>query len=212
MKIALCFYGQPRKVTAGYEYFKKYFLDLYDVDVYAHLWDMEEAIEFKNLYNPTSITIEKQIPFEIPTNVFGMEQHHGESSFTRCAFNSISQAYSFYQVCNNRIKYSRENNITYNLIIKARTDTAIYSLDIDSIDIDMYNVPNQPSGFIYNDVIALCSEKTADVIGFKYEKLDQWYREGIRDFIPESLNFRALNENNIQIKQLNNTHINLIGR
>lgn len=211
MRIALCFYGQPRSVALGYEYFKKYFIDAYEVDVHAHLWDMDGISEFQKMYQPKSILVENQINFQLPAGIFGAEPHHGEPAFTRCAFNSISQAYSFYQACLGRIKYSKDAGVAYDLVVKARTDTTIYSLDMSLVDPLCYNVPSQPGGFIYNDVIAVCSEPTANVIGFKYNTLDRWYEEGIRDFIPESLNNRALIENNIQINRLNNSHVNVTG-
>ena len=211
MKIALCFYGQPRSVSSGYDYFKKYLLDIYDVDVHAHIWHTDGVTEFEKLYQPKSILIEDQINFKIPDGVFGIEPKHGESAYTRHAFNSISQAYSFYQSCLTRLAYETNTSTVYDLVIKARTDTTIYSLNIDSVNSSCYNVPSIPDGFIYNDVLAICSPNIADIVGFKYNKLDQWYAEGIRDYIPESLNSRVLLENNIQIKQLDNTHINLTG-
>lgn len=211
MKIALCFYGQPRLVSAGFDYFKKYFLDQYEVDVHAHLWNIDGVHDFEKLYQPKTLRIEEQINFEIPYGIFGAEPHHGEPAFTRCAFNSISQAYSFYQSCLSRESYSTETGTVYDLVIKARTDTTIYSLDMNSVDIACYNVPAHPYGFIYNDVLAICTPLIADIIGFKYNKLDQWYDQGLRDYIPESLNNRVLIDNNIQINRLSNTHINLTG-
>ena len=216
MKIALCFFGQPRSVATGYAHFKEHLLDVYDVDVHAHLWSTGSVVEFVDLYKPVTLQLNTQINFKIPNGVYGAhtygaEPHPDIPAYARCAFNSLSQAYSFYQVCKSRTMYSQTTNTSYDLVIKARTDTAIYSLDMSAIERDMYNVPNSPGGFIYNDVIAFCSETIADVVGFKYEKLEQWYLDGVRDFIPESLNDKVLRENNIPINPMRDTHINLIG-
>lgn len=210
MKIALCFYGQPRSVENGYQYFKKFILDKHDVDIYAHLWEHANINAFFDLYSPITYKVEKQINFIVPEGIYGIQPWHGEHAFTTHAFNSISQAYSYYECNKLRNSYSSKHNINYDLIIKARTDTKIYCLDMEFIKPNMYNVPAEPSGFIYNDVIAFCSSNISDIIANKYENFNTWYSNKVYDFIPESLNYRVLQENDIDIYRLENTHINLI--
>lgn len=49
MKVALCFYGQPRHLDNPYSYFsqKYWIIDRYNADVYCHSWISDEEIEFE---------------------------------------------------------------------------------------------------------------------------------------------------------------------
>lgn len=209
MKIAACFFGQPREVELGFYKFNEFILKKYQVDVFAHLWNSDQVSvrKFCDLYEPKKLIVEEQIQFD--TNryqgAYGIEIIHKEA-YDRL-FNSISQCYS-YKAVNDIMKSYGD----YDLVIKARTDTVIYKFDADLYDVDTskYVVPSEPVGFIYNDVIAICNKKTSDIVASKYEKLHSWYDSGIRDFIPESLTLRILRENGIDILVDNRIHCNII--
>ncbi len=209
MKIALCFFGQPRKVLEGFNYFSKYILEKYTVDTFAHLWNLsEESTEtFISLYKPKKHIIEDQVQFDTSEypGAYGIELIHKEA-YER-VFNSISQCYSFNLV--NEIMKSEDS---YDIIIKARTDTVIdmFELNLLEANLNRYIVPSHPGGFIYNDVIAIFNQKTSNVVASRYDKLKTWYKQGVLDFIPESLTFRVLKENSIEIHRDENIHCNII--
>lgn len=209
MKIALCFFGQPRNVSEGFNYFNKFILEKYEVDTFAHLWNLnnESKETFISLYKPKKYLIEDQIQFDTSEypGAYGIELIHREAY--EKLFNSISQCYSFNAV-NNLL--STEDG--YDAVIKARTDTVIDRFELNLLEskLDKYIVPSHPSGFIYNDVIAVSNQKISNIVASRYNKLKSWYKEGILDFIPESLTFRVLKENNVEIHRDENIHCNII--
>lgn len=203
MKIALCLYGQIRDLKQGYTEYLNHILSRYNVDIFAHLWETEtsEVNEFIKLYNPKSFKIEPQVAFDMNrySNAYGVAKHHPNSF--KAAFNSLSQFYSLYQVCHLRREYEQQNNIQYDLCIKGRLDIwfKFLNINLDELDLTGYNVPCDPAGFIYNDVIAFATPDIIDLVANKYIKINEWYDQGDYNFIPESVTNKVLTNNNITI-------------
>ena len=63
MKIALCFFGQPRFVKKGYEYYKKNLIDNHDVDVFIHTWFSVDNMEkgFDSMHGFSAFTQKENV-------------------------------------------------------------------------------------------------------------------------------------------------------
>ena len=210
MKIALCFFGQPRNVENCFEGFESNILKHHSVDVYSHMWNSDEIAvkQFLNLYKPKNFLLEEQVQFDMNqfTGAYGLELKFESFAYEKC-FTSISQCYSYKK--SNDLILDRDS---YDMVIKSRTDTGFYRFAIESEHVknNKYVVPSVPHGYIYNDVIAMCSPKVSNIVASRYDKLKLWYDSGVLDFIPESLTLRALQENNIEIYKSDSLHCDLI--
>jgi hypothetical protein len=210
MKIALCFFGQPRNVENCFEGFENNILKDHSVDVYSHMWNSDETVvnQFLNLYKPKNFLVEDQVQFDMSqfTGAYGLELKFESFAYEKC-FTSVSQCYSYKK--SNDLILDRDS---YDMVIKARTDTGFYRFAIESEQIknNKYVVPSDPHGYIYNDVIAMCSPNVSNIVASRYDKLKPWYDSGVLDFIPESLTLRALQESNIEIYKSDSLHCDLI--
>lgn len=201
MKIALCLFGQVRDLEQGYAEYRDKLFSRYDVDVFAHLWKDDKISKFYELYNPTSAKVETQIQFNTTKygKAYGLEPWHS-TAYER-TFNSISQFYSFKQVCKLRQEYESGHGIKYDISIKGRLDNWITNFDIDllSVEADKYYVPSMPQGFMYNDTLAVGSSDVMDIVGNRYNRLEEWYNSQDYNFIPEYVTDKVLREKHIEI-------------
>jgi len=202
MKIALCLFGQVRDLQRGYSNYVDNILSKYDVDVFAHLWEDLEIDTFYNLYNPVSSKIERQVQFDTNkyTQAYGLDPGFGTVAYQR-TFNSISQFYSFDQVCKLRQEYEHIHRINYDVCIKGRLDTWIIQYNVDMLNLrnDTYYVPSMPQGYIYNDVLAIGSTNVMDIVASRFSRLQEWYESQDYNFIPEYVTDKILKEYNINI-------------
>jgi hypothetical protein len=211
MKIALCFFGQIRDLQKGFTEYNQNLLNNYDIDIFAHVWNDPNVDSFAKLFTPVSYAFEDQVLFDMSrySNAYGIELQH--SSAHERAFNSISQFYSFNNVCKLRSDYETKHGIKYDLCIKSRIDIYFKSFNINltNLTLDQYHVPSDPVGFIYNDVMAIASPRIMDIVATRYNKLNEWYDSGDHNFIPEYVTNKILNENNIMINRVDGFHCDL---
>ena len=149
MKVAVVFSGQLRHIKESSYNILKNLINLYDTDVYAHLWwddsmigkqihhefndvfeDKDYVKEFIDIYRPKNIIIEKQIQFNLEhmqlDNKIGLNHDQAKAAFFRIK----SQYYSL------KVAYSLINNpLQYDYIIRMRTDSFI------SNPINLLNLP-----------------------------------------------------------------------
>lgn len=201
MRIALCLFGQIRDLQEGYKDYSHHLLSKYNIDVFAHVWNSDEASTLLEIYNPVSSKIESQVDFNMHLypEAYGLEPWHNASR--EKTFTSISQLYSFNEVCKLRQDYEAQHHFNYHLCIKGRLDTWFKAFDANLLNIDpqQYCVPSDPQGFIYNDVLAIASPNIMDIVAQRYSKLDEWYNSGDYNFIPEYTTQKILKQNNIDI-------------
>tara|TARA_Y100000593_G_scaffold74585_1_gene137365 strand:- start:4620 stop:5369 length:750 start_codon:yes stop_codon:yes gene_type:complete len=151
MKIALCLSGQPRAYSKGYKDLKKYYLDVYDVDVFIHTWnedtyrgtpffpgdETDKVFEYDKghcynwlleQYNPKSILFDRQIQF--------IEKDFTGKQWRQSFNNSMSMWYSILKANELKINYEKQFNFKYDYVIRSRTDIN-FQLVLD--DIESYN-------------------------------------------------------------------------
>ena len=204
MKIAICISGQPRYLEEGFYFINKYFHN-YNVDYFIHTWWDEEYIENEFLYTnikregkydkdtinkinkyykPKSFLFEKQKLFETSNEV----NYRG--------LYPLSVYSMFYSIkCSNELKrkYEKENNFTYDLVIRTRFDIVINNLNLNLLDLDLdyfylggeihrggqINVPN--------DQFCISSSSNMDYYSSLYDNLEKYIKEGHNIFVGEQL-------------------------
>ena len=89
MKLAVCFFGQPRYFDQWIDFNEELYKDC-DVDYYAHFWgDVEIEKDIKTIFNPKRIIVEPQadIPIEFSYEI-------DTSKITKSVFITLSPLYS----------------------------------------------------------------------------------------------------------------------
>lgn len=183
MKIALCFYGQPRNFIKAFPNIKKYILDKYDTDIFFHCWVDEEnptqnysvspwrynstninclvSLEvLKKVYSPKSFDYDSPKLFDITQykNTLGYKKSrpHIQSNFP----NILSQCYSRYKVKNILKDYVGKNGMKYDFVIGTRFDFKLEEFpDLSQLDQGyIYFTEHHLSRpYIFNDNISICS-------------------------------------------------------
>lgn len=185
MKIALCFSGQPRFVAECSEYIKANVIRNYDVDVFAHLWfddDLQtkpykyggdgnwvnqrikvNAIdEFKQIYNPVSLVVEKSKKFNDTALHFETSlKRYWKGSIdnpldpdyrNRTINNCLSYFYSLHEVNKLKKLHEYEHDFKYDWVIRCRTDSIVHTkMQFKSCNPEVINytgIMNQPDGMI----------------------------------------------------------------
>ena len=200
MKLALCFYGLPRYSDYTLETLKKYLLDLYDIDVYAHLWwsdemigqykhrcshDVWEAdtiIKLKEKLNFKKLFTEPQIKFDIsdykPTSPEPELNNLSEIICKDHIFGIISKWNSVYRAFS-----LIDNPSDYDFIIMARIDSD-YSIPIDISKLKSYILYLQDgyrAGWDrkYDDVFAIGSPNVIKYFADIYKYVGKYYKDGL---------------------------------
>lgn len=122
-KIAICYSGQPRDISHTRESHEKYLYEInrknYDIDTFAHIWLHNDAADkernaIMSYINPTVFAFEEPKYFDtklVP-----------DYRFPHPIQNTLSMFYSINSVSNMQNKYAMENNITYDFVVRIRTD------------------------------------------------------------------------------------------
>ncbi len=165
MKIALLICGTSRNYKENYITWKKYLLDLYDVNIFIHTYDVDgyylnnvnnfNKNDLLDLLKPKKYLIES---FNDKTNDFKKQI---KTQFLRRGSpkpESIkSQLYSIYMVNQLKKLDEKENGYVYDIVIKIRFDTIFYD-DFGKDDINMIKT--------YDNVI-LCGNNNIKTMIYK---------------------------------------------
>jgi hypothetical protein len=149
MKVALCFSGHLRDLNET----KTFWVDLikkYDIDVYASFWDIENPElgdtinDFLKIYTPKKYEVENYKIFKETTqNIASL--HIESPNILDKTFQDSSKAFGqlsmYYKVwrCN---MLSKQLDIEYDLVIRARIDTVLDN----QFDLVINNSLNVPMG------------------------------------------------------------------
>lgn len=176
-KIAICFSGHIRDL----EKTKDYWLELikrYDIDVYASFWDIENKEtgdtinNFHKIYNVKKLEIERYNMFNKST-LEPLRYHINpptsilSSLMDSCnQFGTMSMWYKIWKA--NML--TKEFDIDYDVVIRARTDTYF----IHPIDIDIDNALSVPNGRIRLNNYPN-SDGIADLFAYGSPKMMDYY-------------------------------------
>ena len=133
MKVALCLNGYYTKSDdlqisrSSHEYIKNKILDVADVDVFIHSWDLDHKDEMINLYKPVVSKFEEQKTFE--EELMSFESEWFEEDFDRSStmynstiYKTLSCMYSRKQSVALKTEYEKKNGFEYDCVIMARFD------------------------------------------------------------------------------------------
>ena len=148
MRIALCLFGviggvegkagyseksSDEILRIGYQHYKKYFLDKYDIDVFIHTWSVDYKYDILKYYKPNKYLFQNQKKFEISSKI-NIDLQYKERDPNR-AQNHYSRWYSTKKVIELKKQYEKENNFIYDFVFITRFDVA-FSTKINFYKLD----------------------------------------------------------------------------
>ena len=212
MKVALCISGQPRYLEEGHAQIDKNILQKYSPDVFVHTWWdnsmsnkkmelpatlsygrtyhwREDTIDLiKKFYNPVVFLYEPQIIFN-PFNDVNYEL--ARPSNVHSMFFSIQRSNQL------KIQYERENNFSYDIVIRCRFDVDIIKFDIDLYNLSMDYVNCYAMRDSPNSDLAISSSKNMDIYSSIYDNFEKYRQDGWKQFVGEGLVKYHLSQYNI---------------
>lgn len=185
----------------------------HSVQYFAHFWnqDLEKLSNFTDVCCPITLDIEDKISYSSIKTFFGNTKNVSGTL--------PNQAYGAYKSFLLLKKYQEENNITFDLFIKMRTDLAFLSeIKFDNFDLESVYVKDivhwRPTKNYVNDYIYFTKnydavQKIAN-LGFSLDFIvadpnSFIYQRDIPNniFCPEEMLAKHLDNNNISIKTYN---------
>lgn len=146
LRLALLITGTIRNYKENYITWKKHLLDLYNVDIFFHTYNIIGY--HSDIYNNNNIKFnEKEVvdilkPKKYKVDIFDNKMKEFKECIKPQCLRSGSpnpefikaQLYSIYMANCLKKDYEKENNIEYDVVIKIRFDTIFYS------DFDIYDI------------------------------------------------------------------------
>jgi hypothetical protein len=200
MKYALCLTGQIRSHNLVCESVKKNFLDLYDMDIFCHIWHKNDHSPQKSFYSGIvhsqyhTEKIHKVIDFYKPLSFKYEEPYIPE--------NPKSMMCSFMKSNNLKREYEENNGIKYDVVIKSRFDIffsrPFVIEDVEDKTIYLINRPGGCGG--YNDWVCYGNSETMNTYMETFETYKDTDR--IRQKCPEGIFKQHLDNNGISVKYI----------
>jgi hypothetical protein len=178
-KIAICFYGQPRKLEKGYVSLHKSFYEKYtneQIDTFVHTWydenlqkyeasthrfidenelkiDRQCIEKIKELYSPKRMIVEKPVSFDFSNLIESRIYKNSNAHLLQNLQNTFSQLYSKYQIGKIFEDYCQEHSIQYDIIVCIRFDFVnVIHLDLLNLpSYKIYSCPQPNQRFLLND-------------------------------------------------------------
>jgi hypothetical protein len=126
MKVAICFYGQPRKYKEVLTQWQNLIEEL-NADVFIHTWYGQDRgkseIDINQLvkdFNPKEIKVSNPHKF--------IELISEDSQYENQSYHAMNQAYSISSSFKIMNDYSNSFNLKYDIIIKCRMDIKLHNL------------------------------------------------------------------------------------
>ena len=230
MKIALCFYGQLRRVKDTYEtYIKPNIIDPnikeHQIDVFVHtwwdaddigkgykVWGIKEVavtapvtedvldVVFKK-YNPKKVLAERQIEFS------AKDYHSYHIPHAVVPISTQSKCYSMKQVCSLKKKYEEENNFKYDWVANLRFDQGMPKpIDFSMFKLGEYNTspraytPSNPC--VVDCIVGFMDSDVYDYVASMYDYMDEYWRQEGVEFLEEHLLYHHLTKKGIPINRI----------
>ena len=189
MKLAVCFFGQPRYFDQWIDFNEELYKDC-DVDYYAHFWgDVEIEKDIKTIFNPKRIIVEPQadIPIEFSYKI-------DTSKITKSVFITLSPLYSM-----NRLHSLIETvDDDYDYWILTRTDIVGKGMTLKELPLnknELYTsyVPGDEWLTTHIDNRFICGSKQ-DILDVTkiYSNLDLYLNEEKMPLCQHRLVFRSI--------------------
>jgi hypothetical protein len=239
MKIALCFSGAIRDFHITIPFIKKYIMNnLSNIDIFLHMWIIDDIIlseldinfkikksgvtsikEIINILNPKKWIIDKyNKTWETKIkNICGINfNEYNTIKDKNYAYNACSMYYKIMKCNELKIKYEKENNFKYDIVIRARTDyfftDYIYLSDIKTIKenqllilSDKYNCTWKKTKFT-NDKFFIGTSNTMDNICNLFNNIVYYYNTKKCIIEGQSLFMTHTKICNMEIKKINDQY------
>ena len=178
-KIALCISGQPRSVDLAFPYVKKNILDGNDVTVFTFSW----GNQFNNPYNPVKSEVMEQIVPDLSKYTrFPPPQPNWKVKDPKLS--TWSQLYAIAECNKLKCMYEKENNMTFDWVIRTRFDFAINTyIPFEVLDNSKLYIPNcrmTPDRDFGNDQFAFSSSENMDNYSRCFHHIDDFYDDGVQ--------------------------------
>ena len=214
MRVALCFSGQIRSFEKSKENLEKFILSNNEnelqIDVFLHTYYKYGDFEYRNYYsqndpldfygNYKDIDFSKIITFFKPIS-FKFESPHYEQ-------NSKSMFYSMYKCNELKREYEELYKFKYDIVVKLRYD--FYPTGKINYEVgDELHIIDRPGGLGgLCEAFSYSSSETMD----KYTSIFKEYENEdiIENLCPETLNEIHIKTNNLRIKFVDKTFLNII--
>jgi hypothetical protein len=223
MKVALCLSGQPRFYKRGYEFINKFILNVYQPDIFMHVWfdkskvgqpylgscwnngrsDIVEDMTIENLqqlYNPIRVFHESEkFNNENLPRIYDSNKARQESFITFSMFYSVLMANKL------KIDYEIKNNFKYDCVLRMRFDWALDQLiNLNNFDLNKLYCPNDcGTQKSINDQFAFSKSENMDIYSNTYNFIDDYWVNDRIKLIQESLLYHHLDKNGVEINPLN---------
>ena len=189
MKIALCFYGQPRNFLVSYPQIKENILDKYDTDIFFHCWCDEtlskqiydvspwrfpntkmnfqvDIEDLKKKYNPVSFTIEAPRIFDNDFNWkrrlsnIDMRHYNRIMNEIKSFPNATSQLYSRKSVMELFQNYKNDHSMKYDFVIGMRFDFNLIQFpNLNELDKNYMFFTTKHEAGLFDDNVIICPPK-----------------------------------------------------
>lgn len=197
MKIALCLSGQPRGLIKAYQYVSASLLTRYKVDIFCHSWYQNEQTELSlilKLYNPKSFLFEKDWQLELKRKNYNIASPLHPAYYTFSAYKSIMESIKLKKI------YEKQNNFTYDCVIRSRYDYALNKKfifeneDMNKIHFPFENINGDTKPF-YTDQFAFSNSTNMDIYSMVYCNIDDYHDSGCRINGEDLLNAHLIKNN-----------------
>lgn len=216
LKVALCISGHLRTFEQNYQSVYTHIISKYDCDVFVHTWDtlglhhrhLDVPISpihtnnildrINKIYNPKKLVVEINRPFEITPII-------KQRSFEFRDLSGILSMFYKIEACNTlKIEYEKENDFTYDCVIRFRGDLFLESpLPLDtSSNMNYLYLPMFGNFHGLNDQFAFGGSKVMDVYSSLYSNIENHLRHGAV-MNPEKLLDFHVKANNIPTAKFN---------
>jgi hypothetical protein len=220
MKVALCISGQPREFKRSYPSLKEHVIDKVDTDVFVYCWDakkqpyfeIEGAIRYPDegsvnelidLYKPVSYVLE---PWDDEREKsFYNEKYEINRGLHSSIVRYQAMLYSIFKCNELKNEYEKKRNISYDIVIKARSDLKLSrSIDLDELAYAyqnriLYSDVLRWDGMV-SDILFFGNKEVMDIAARLYYDFDGYHDEGV-PFNTEIMFPHHLSKNRVKPRQ-----------
>lgn len=222
MRIALCLSGQLRFVEQGYyESIKPNILELGNVDVFIHTWNISPeqvgkpfinggghpmgepvkstiAADTQRLYQPSRMIVEPQIQFE--SGKWADRTTWYKSEYM------LSMFYSIYAANELKKSYEQEHSFKYDWVIRSRFDITTPSGKLPLHSLNSSNLYIPTGGFDtingYLDSLAYSNSENMDIYSNTYNNVHSIMESPDMRLVGEYVLRKHLDNNNLSVLEI----------
>jgi len=220
IKTALCLSGYLRTFEQNFNHLNKFIIEPLNCDIFIHIWDTvglslrgfdksTKDINVNNIlhkinamYKPKLIVIEQSRNFNFNTKILELK------NFENRDVNGLMAMFYKIKQCNQlKLQYEKENNFSYDYVIRYRPDILIkQSLNVKDLNNDFINIPKHGDFGGINDQFAIGNSKNMNIYSNIYDNILKYISMNI-PLNPEKILKFHLEYNQLRIKRFDFRYI-----